>query len=261
MNNRKTFFTLAMILGCAILLGLAAPIQAHHRPGHGAGPSGSELSAKFCLLLEDLEPGLAPDILDDLNTADIIEGLYCDSKQEKVLVFTGSGPGFRFDTNKSQQIPLRTVWINFPGGSVDIKDNDGIVLDTLFSDQYDIDLRFSLYDQEASLDLGAMIVGQVDYVAIDMSFTELGGTSKYGLSWGETNTPFSHGYLVDNPCIANPANGLKAQVERLSFGAWRIRSNPANSNACLWFINDASLDGNQDGTVVSMPFDFIITIK
>jgi len=25
--------------------------------------------------------------------------------------------------------------------------------------------------------------------------------------------------------------------------------------------NDASLDGNQDGTVVSMPFDFMITIK
>ncbi len=215
------------------------------------GSGNSELMAKFCLHLTELDPGLASDG----------DTVYCDSKKTKVMVATGSGPGFRFATNASGNTPRRLVRINVPGGSVEIKDNDGTLLTVLSSGYYDTDLRFNKTDQDGGLDLGAMLPGETDYVPIDLSFESPDGVHRYGLAWGENSAPFSHGYLFENPCIAN--NGLDAQVTRDpdDSGKWRIRSNPANSEACLWLINDASLDGNQDGTVVSMPFDFTIYIK
>jgi len=217
--------------------------------GSSGGTANSELSANFYLFLEDFTPGLSHDG----------QPVYEDSKKAKVKVGTGSGPGFRFDTNTSKNSPQRTVGINFPGGSVNIKDNDGVVIDTLYSAQYNIDLRFNKTSPTEGLDIGAMDIGEVAYVPIDMSFNPLEGSNSYGLAWGVDSMPFSHGYLANNPCIAN--YGLNAQVERLTVGSWRIRSNPADANACLWFINHESLDGNQDGTVVSMPFDFTIEIK
>jgi len=210
------------------------------------GSGNSSLSAEFCLYLTNLVPGLAPDDTD----------VYCDNKRQKVKVATGSGPGFRFDTNTSKNSPKRTVTLNVSGGGVDIYDNANNYLNTLFTGDYDIGLRFN--KTNGGLDLGAMNINEVGYVPVDIQVTSPDGSNSYGLAFGENSKPFSHGDLTDNPCVRN--NTLDARVERMSASMWSIESNRNNDKACLWNNPTAGL-ADQEGTVVKMPFHFVIEIK
>lgn len=227
------------------------------------GSGHSELSANFCLALVGADPGLAPDTEPDPKDGTWI-GVYCDDKRQKVKVGTGSGPGFRFDTNTSKNAPRRTVRINVSGSGVPIKNDSGTEVGRLVGGLYEIDLRFNKTDADGGLDLGAMypgdpvnnIPGEVDHVPIDMSFKDPVSGASYGAAWGnEAATPFSHGHLTDSTCYT-----LDARVERISPSAWTIESNRAGADACLWTM-DSPLTEQQTGTKVSLPFRFTIEIK
>ena len=215
-------------------------VQSQASGGH------STLSAKFCVTMTDLSPGLGQDG----------KGNYCDSKKNRILAFTGNGPGFRFDTNNSKQAPRRTVSVLFPGdGTVTVSDDFGGYLTTLPSMDYEIDLRFNkTYD---GLDLGELSKNDgVGYVPIDVWFLSPEGTHSFAMSYGEDIDPLNdHGYLKGNLCVHN--NTMDAKVTRNSDVQWTIESNPGDASACLWDM-DSDLRV-QEGKVVNMPFRFIIT--
>lgn len=203
------------------------------------------LVAQFCLNMDELVPGFGSD-----------GNEYCDSKREKVMVATGSGPGFRFDSNSTNKAPNRTVNVNFPGGAVVVRDDSNNYLSTMFSTNYEINLRFN--QKNGGLDLGALAnPGGVGYVPIDLNLNSVDGIDHIGMSYSVDTVPFSHGYLTGQTCTSN--NTALARVERISATAWTIESDRDNSNACLWDMN-SDLLLQQGGTVVSMPFKFTITI-
>jgi len=214
-------------------------VQSQASGGH------SNLSAEFCVTMTDLSPGLGQDG----------EGNYCHSKKDRILAFTGNGPGFRFDTNNSKQAPKRTIGVEFPDGTVTVLDDFDEWLTDLPSMDYEIDLRFNkTYD---GLDLGELSPnGGVGYVPIDIWFLSPEGTHSFAMAYGENIDPLAdHGYLKGNLCVQNYT--MDAKVTRNSDIQWTIESNPDDANACLW---DRDFDLRiQEGTVVNMPFRFIIT--
>lgn len=204
------------------------------------------LTAKFCLTMDPLNPGFSSDGKE-----------YCDSKKDHVGVATGAGPGFRFDSNLTNKAPKRTVSVNFPGDEVRVYDDGGQYLSTLFTMDYEIDLRFN--QKNGGLDLGSLEnPGDVGFVPIDIDLRSLDGIDHIGMSYSVDTVPFSHGYLTGQTCTVN--NTLMARVERISTTEWTIESNPLNSNTCLWDMN-SDLLSQQEGTVVQMPFRFTIKIK
>ena len=204
------------------------------------------LVAEFCLNMDNLTPGFGSDGND-----------YCHSKKEHVIVRTGSGPGFRFDSNSTKKAPKRTVSVNFPGtlGEVRVYDDTGNFLNTFLSMGYEIDLRFN--QKNGGLDLGSLSPGDEGFVPIDVNLESADGMDSIGISYSVDTVPFSHGYLTEQTCTGN--NTLEARVKRDSDTVWVIESNPLNSNACLWDMN-SDLLLQQQGTVVNMPFKFTITI-
>jgi hypothetical protein len=205
------------------------------------------LVAEFCLDMNDLTPGFGSD-----------GNEYCHSKKEHVIVRTGAGPGFRFDSNSTKKAPKRTVSVSFPGilGEVDIYDDNNNFLTTFLSMGYEIDLRFN--QKNGGLDLGSLNPGNHGFVPVDVSLESADGMDSIGISYSVDTVPFSHGHLAEQTCTGK--NTLEARVERISSTSWVVESNPLNSNACLWDMN-SDLLLQQKGTVVNLPFRLKITTK
>ena len=231
----------------------------HCNGGGVGGGTGSTLTADFCLIMTDENPGLAPD--GELASNGIDD--YCHDRKERVMIFTGSGPGFRFDSNTKNQPPKRSVVLIFPGGQVSVEDDDGNFLNTFISGIYQIDLRFNR--KNGGLDLGSMLLdsdpGAPDYfvpvniwvLAVPNQTTEF---ALFSLAYSENTDPLNAMELIGNSCVTDFT--LDAQVKRLAENRWSIESNPVNQTACLW--DWGSGYENQAGTPVVMPFYFEITI-
>lgn len=207
------------------------------------------LSATFCLTIdESLDPlyiqsdGKSP-------TADSDE--YCDDKKKKVAAFTGSGDGFRWDTNmqntnKTQQwMKWRWVHLNIDGhGSAAHGDESSVHPDAIF----EIDFRFN---QTVGLDLGSLdaqdngsCVGTCDgEVAATIRYYAghtVGGYDfeNYGiLGFGAVNTPFPTAQ-ADLDCLAD--SGM-IKVTRTSPTEWTLESQKGTSQkgtACRFSLDE-----------------------
>ena len=208
---------------------------------------GGLLEAKFCLNIAVKNPGLEG----DGSASD--DGLYCHkNKEDKMLVFTAKGPGFRFDTNKGKSTAVRHVQINFPAGSITVKDADGLP-HTYYSGLYDIDFRFDL--DSGGLDLGGIAIFSTDTVPVGFKILEVNGSELGLLGYGDAPDLFSDPSL-DTTCMAEFTHN--ALVTRIDDDIWTIQSHLDGSDACLW-VGHANFSG-QAGTVVDMPFFFTIVI-
>jgi len=212
------------------------------------GDFGNSFAAKFCLGISNEAPGLAGDGSPSDN------GFYCDNnKKDKVMVFTGNGPGFRFDTKKGKSAAVRYVQIGFPGGGISLNDANGSS-HTYYSGLFEIDFRFDL--DSGGLPLEELDEnGGVGNVPIGVRVQTLDGSELGLLGYGDANSLFSDPSL-DTTCMA--VNTSNAVVTRIGADAWIIESDPLNSYACLW-VGHSNFAG-QPGTVVEMPFDFTIVI-
>ncbi len=210
----------------------------------------SRLVAKFCLGITNQDPGLEGD------GSDSDGGLYCDNnKTDKILVFTGRGPGFRFDTKqgKGKSVAARFVQINFPGGDITVNDADTNP-HTYASGLYEIDFRFDL--SGGGLELGALAIDGSGEVPIGIRIKTMDGLELGLLGYGDAPQLFSDPTLIGNQCMLN--NTENAVVTRTHADAWTIESNSGNPAACLW-VGHANFNG-QPGEVVDMPFFFTIVI-
>lgn len=210
---------------------------------------GSLLVAKFCLAISDQTPGLAGD------GSDSDDGFYCDkNKEDKLLVFTGKGPGFRFDTKqgKGKSVAARFVQINFPGGEITVNDADGNP-HSYASGLYEIDFRFDL--SSGGLELEALAIDGSGEVPIGVRITTMDGFELGALGYGDAPQLFSDPTLINNQCMLN--NTENAVVTQIDATSWSIESD-LNSDACLW-VGHANFN-DQPGTVVDMPFFFTIGI-
>lgn len=209
---------------------------------------GGLLVAKFCLDITDETPGLAG----DGSTSD--GGWYCHkNKKDKILVFTGNGPGFRFDTNKGKSTAVRNVQINFPGGWITVNDADESP-HTYYSGLYEIDFRFDL--DSGGLDLAALTVGgDSGDVPIGIRILEVNGSELGLLGYGNAPDLFSDPSLVTTCMVSYTKNAV---VTRTAADTWTIESDPDDSDACLW-VGHSNFAG-QSGMPVEMPFDFTIVI-
>lgn len=223
------------------------------------GGTGSTLTATFCLNMTTESPGLSSDGNMFPNT--IYD--YCHNRKERVQVETGSHPGFRFDSNTKSRPPLRWVYVDVPGDTVDVTDDYDVILSTFDTGDYQIDLRFN--KGNGGLDLGGMELhsdegGPEYFVPVNVWLDSLdGNNNSFGLAYSENTDPLNDGRLADNTCI-DGINTLDAQVKRLSPGRWSIESNPANATTCLWDLNE-DLYTQATGTLVEMPFYIEIEIK
>lgn len=210
---------------------------------------GSLLVAKFCLAISDQTPGLAGD------GSDSDDGFYCDkNKEDKLLVFTGKGPGFRFDTKqgKGKSVAARFVEINFPDGTM-VEDADGNS-HTYASGPYEIDFRFDV--DSGGLGLGGIANPGTGTVPVGIRILELNGSELGLLGYGNAPSLFSDPSL-DTKCMVD--NTHDALVTRIDAISWTIESDPAYPPyACLW-VGHANF-GGQSGEVVDMPFFFTIVI-
>ncbi len=213
----------------------------------GEGGGNDAFEAKFCLAITADTFGLAGD--DSPSDG----GLYCDkNKKDKIMVFTGKGPGFRFDTNKGKSTAARYVQLNFPGGSITVDDANG-VSHTYGSGLYEIDFRFDL--DSGGLDLGGIANPGTGTVPIGIRIQALVGNEQGLLGYGDAASLFSDPSLNTTCMASNTSNAL---VTRIAADAWIIESDPSNSIACLW-VGHSNFSG-QPGTLVEMPFDFTIVI-
>ena len=145
MNINRTVS--ALILGISLFaLGIPAHAQRPDNPGggRGGGNDSGNLQATFCLTIYDPEP--------DSNYVRTDGGgptppVYCDEEQV-VQVSTGSGPGFRWDTNLQNSLKAtrkfgtaRWVYMN-------------ILDDSMALDLREIDFRFH---RDPGLDLGSLV--------------------------------------------------------------------------------------------------------
>ena len=137
--------------------------------------------------------------------------------------------------------------------SITVDDADG-VSHTYNSGFYEIDFRFDV--DSAGLPLEDLDEnGGIGYVPSGIWIQTLDGTELGTLGYGDAPSLFSDPSL-NTTCMLNGT--LNAVVTRIAADAWTIESDPANSNACLW-VGLSNFDG-QAGTVVEMPFDFLIVI-
>ena len=213
----------------------------------GGGNTGS-FSAKFCLTIHDETPGIAGDGSPSNG------GDYCErTKIDKILVFTGNGPGFRFDTNKGKSTAVRYVQFNFSGGSITVDDADGFA-HTFNSGLYEIDFRFDV-------DSGGLPLEDLDenggtgVVPIGIRIQTLDGTELGLLGYGDAPFLFSDPSF-DTTCMLNNTSG--ALVTRVAADEWIIETDPLNLSACLW-VGHSNFAG-QVGTVVEMPYAFTIVV-
>lgn len=263
-NSQYLHFTLikpiAMVTLCLFLLGVSMPAlaldcsnpkhadkrQCQDGGGGGGGNGHGSLVAKFALEITSSISGLG------LHSDS--DGIYFDSKKEKVIVGTGQGPGFRFDTNKSstgKSTAVRFVDIHFPAGFM-ATDLDG--MQHLYaSGDYEIDFRFDLSSD--GLELGDLEVGETAEVPIGIMIQSADKSQAAALGYGDAPMLFSNP-ILDPACMLEYTRN--AVVIRTEDDAWTIQSNPANPKACLWFGSEV-FEG-LPSQPLEMPFYFTIVI-
>lgn len=258
MRIKLTVLTSLMLMGaCFFISSTVSPVMAappdcntevsKRCKNTGGGNEDGVLVAKFCLAITADSFGLAGD--DSPSDG----GLYCDkNKKDKIMVFTGHGPGFRFDTNKGKSTAVRYVQLNFPGGIITVDDANG-VSHTYRSGLYEIDFRFDL--DSGGLDLGGIANPGTGTEPIGIRIQALDGNEQGLLGYGDAASLFSDPSLNTTCMASNTANAL---VTRIAADEWIIESDPSNSIACLW-VGHSNFSG-QPGTRVEMPFDFTIVI-
>jgi hypothetical protein len=221
------------------------------------GGSGN-LAAEFCL---DTDTGSS--IRTDEKTVAGYD--YCHSKDERVSIVTGSGPGFNFESHTRRNGTwVRWVYVDFPGTGItairDIGDNHGD-LDTFYDGNYEIVYRFE--QDLGGLDFGGIEVGKTDYVSIWMAIETADGKKQALMAHGSAPDPATSGHLNDNACITDAITGepntKDAVVTRTGDTTWTIESYPGEPNVCLWDKNGGY--EFQRGVPVYMPYKFEITIK
>ena len=157
------------------------------------------------------------------------------NKQEKVVVFTGSGDGFRFDTNGSQQVETaddpRHVLFDFAGTGAE---GDASFLSG-------VDFRFT-----SGLNLCTQPVGTSRNVTAGINFVSrmnpgINGRLQYGGRW----PPKGH----DCGALVSPVTVTRDATDRWSF--------TSGSSACLYYYTGSWVFVD----VVPMPIAFTITAQ
>ena len=152
---------------------------------------------------------------------------------EKVMAFTGSGPGFRLDTNGSARLEgaggVRTLLIDFNGVT-------SIPPAPFSSANKGVDLRFYLND--GALDLCSLSVGSSGTVGLTVAFEVIG-------MMGDQMT-LTYGVPQDQNNLGNII-GARVNVTRTGTSTWTVAGQTAGLR-----------DGGQYGTVkastLTMPF-------
>jgi hypothetical protein len=256
MKPRKLIGTLLI----AILTSLAMSTDALAKKGdNGGGKPGSgsgNLAAEFCL-----DMAMGSSIGTDGKT--VAGHDYCHSRDERVSILTGSGPGFNFESySRNKGTWVRRVYVDFPGdfpvdgitAKRDLGDVDERVdLDTFYDGPYKITYRFE--QDEGGLDFGSLVdVGSTGRVSIWMAIEN--GAHQALMAHGSAPDPATSGHLNGNECVKGTEDAL---VTRTGDTSWTIESFPGSPNVCLWDKNGGY--EFQTGVVVSMPYKFEITIK
>ena len=251
------------------------------KPSDDDSPS-ENLSATFCLTIVLTDPEY---IRWDGIGAPAEE--YCDDRKEKVAAFTGSGDGFRWDTNMQNtnkiQHGMRWRWVHMK------IDNDPPAAPP--GDRFEIDFRFN---QTVGLDLGSLdaqvsgdngglvcpdglfcdgqVAATMRYYAgnavVDYNF------KNYGiLGFGGVNTPFpTEQDDKDKDCLkaevdeSGTVPGM-IKVTRISGTQWTLES-PAIGTACRFSLDaggnkctftNERCDGPELPRVIDFEFLFTIT--
>ncbi|MCH7895238.1 MAG: hypothetical protein IH907_12105 [Proteobacteria bacterium] len=201
------------------------------------------LQAKF-----DLTIALSPNISG---------GPYQDSKREHVSIFTGSGDGFRFDTN-TQNVNKLSRWMSAEVVSMSV--DGGTLRD------YEIDFRFN---QTTGLDLGSLEAGGDDSGTVAAAFKYFGGGPVDGFD------VLNHGVLGFEELTTSPPRTDTCledtdpiEVKRNNNGTWTLKST-GDHLACAFAI-DANGDiecthstpcsSNGGAGPIAFPFKFEFTL-
>jgi len=225
-----TFVSVALVAGaiaaCDQVTAPVAPSRAGIVPNPGiqaAKRDGTDCKLKFTVTFTDGSGRLRSDG----------GGAYVDGV-DKVVAFTGSGSGFRLDTNGGSQKlegagTVRRLRIDLTG-----------VPDAPFQDALKgIDLRFFLGD--GGLDLCSL--GATGEVGLTVAFEVLGATNnQMTLTYGVPASP------------GGPPSGYKVVVTRTGAESWRIEGEKAD-------LRDGALYGTAVASNVDMPFTMTLERK
>lgn len=220
-NRNKVGLCVASVVACLALTGvwavLALPgtalaVKPDNSPGGGKKDSGGTLTAAFCVTFAGFPDRIQSDFV--LSGSDT----YCASKKDKIAAGTGSGPGFRLDTNTSGKFGSgRMAFLDFADLIEGHVVNEGVAFGFA-----EIDMRF-IKDSptEGGLDLGALAIGETGTVSLRIAFS------------GET---LGNGWLVFGPDADAPFPGCEGSnevtVTRWDNFTWTIESFPEDF-ACL----------------------------
>ena len=206
-----------------------------HSHGGGGGDKTQDCQIQFDLTLGTLLPVRS-------DNGDYKDGL------DRVSVHTGSGDGFRFDTNGgSQKVEknndIRRVTLDFTDTefeSLMARDDSGDPIPK------GIDLRFTKDKVGLKLDLCALDVYESGTVSVALTFLDLEG-SVWALRYGGVSSS-------GNDCGAKKVD--EVTVTRTEEGIWQLASGPT---ACL---NKGYPGQPEEPTfVVAMPIAFTIVAQ
>jgi hypothetical protein len=223
------------------------------KPGEGGPGRGSgNLAAEFCL-------NMATDSSIGTDRQAIAGYDYCHSRDERVSILTGSGPGFNFESySRNKGTWVRSVYIDFPGSGITAKRDladEPVDLDTFTDGYYKIVYRFE--QDLGGLDFGSLTdVGSIGSVSIWMAIETDDGAHRALMAHGSAPDPATSGHLNGNACVKETEDAV---VTRTGDTTWTIESSPGAPNVCLWDKNGGY--ELQTGVMVSMPYSFEITIK
>ncbi len=221
----------------------ADPNHPSCKDGGGGGDDDKTLRAKFDLFIGTTGPQY---ILSD-------NGSYPNSNKDHVQVGTGSGPGFRFDTN-TQNVSNLSRWMSARHVYMTVT---GSPTPPILA--YEIDFRFN---QRIGLDLGSLDVGESGTVAASLQY--FGGNQVVGfdaLNNGILGFGALNANTIDEASTCLAAAGM-IKVTRNTDTKWTLES--VGGSACRFAI-DANGDiecshspcGNPP-TIIPFKFKFTI---
>lgn len=233
---------------------LPAP-QLDHKPSHsppGAGGGGDktqECQIKFDLTFGDF----GGDGIADPMRSDGLGTYY--SGVDRVGAGTGSGDGFRFDTNGSQKIEAnndrRWVTLDFSGTAFPgANETDGLGNPI----PKGIDLRFTDHPDGTRLNLCALEVGESDHVPVTIRFN----ASDVEFNPSDANAELGYGG-VSRGFDCGPPGVSEVTVTRTALDTWVLESGPT---ACYTTRDpDGTMNQFQFRGLVDMPFKFTIVAQ
>lgn len=182
-------------------------------------------------------------------------GSYQDSKRDHVSIATGSGDGFRFDTN-TQNVNKESRWMSARVVSMSV-DGGAALRD------YEIDFRFN---QKTGLDLGSLVAGG-DSGTVAAAFKYFGGLTVDGFD------VLNHGVLGFRELTTSPPrtdtclnDTLPIEVKRISQDTWTL-SSTGDHLACAFAIDangdiecTHSIDCSSEGGPMPIRFKFEFTL-